>query len=148
MDLLRQRRQAGALCANDLSPTYCYWWYHGQPHLGFLGTVTLRNGSSRIPHRPLITPLWLAQVWKFVDRFNIGLRDSEVKLTERRSDDQFLMVSFVRAGFLGHDLTRLNICRMFLHAITLADICTIDGNSITRDAWLGTRDPCSNSEFT
>ena len=75
-----------------------------------------------------------------------GIRDSEAKLHGRRSDDHFLMVSFVRASFHGNDLTRLNICRMFLHAITLADICTIDRTLITSDAWLGTRNPCSNSE--
>ena len=84
--------------------------------VGLPGLLTDHNFET---YEGLTTPSWLAQVRKFVDRFNIGLRDSEVKLTKRRSDDPFLMVSFVRAGFLGHDLTRLNICRMFLHAITL-----------------------------
>jgi hypothetical protein len=40
----------------------------------------------------------------------------------------------------------LNICSMFLHTRTLSDISTVDGKSITLDAWLGRRDPSSCTE--
>ena len=112
--------------------------------VGLPGFLTDHNFEA---YEGLITLSWVARVWKFAHQYRIGIRDSEAKLHGRRSDDQFLMVSFVRAGFHGNDLTRHNICRMLLHAITLADICTIDGTSITHDAWLETRDPCSNSEL-
>ena len=36
---------------------------------------------------------------------------------------------------------KIRMCSRRIHAVTLADLCTIDGTSITRDAWLETRDP-------
>ena len=83
--------------SRDLSPTDGHWRYHGQPDIGFLGQLRLEvglpgflTGHNFETYEGLITPSWLVQVWKFVDRFHIGLRDSEVKLTERRYGDQFL----------------------------------------------------------
>lgn len=113
--------------------------------VGLPGFLTDHNYET---HKGLITLLWVAQIWEFTHRFRIEIRDSAAKLHERRSNDLFLMVSFVHAGFTGNDLAHLNICRMFLHVITLADLCTIAGAaSITCDAWLRTRDLCTNSEF-
>ena len=98
-------------------------------------------------YEELVSDSWVKLLWKFASRFKIETRDTAAKLNEQRTHDRFLMLEFVRAGIRGTDLARLNICRMFLHTITLADVCTVDGTSVTRDAWLGTRDPGSCTEF-
>ena len=95
----------------------------------------------------LATDSWITTVWKFTSSFKIELRDSECKLFHRRTNDLFLMEEFGRA-FSGQDLLDLNICRMFLHSVTLADISTVDGIAITLDAWLGRRDPSCGTEFS
>ena len=88
-------------------------------------------------HESLITDSWIKTVWKFADRFQIKIHDSEAQLSLLRANDQFLMDAFVRAGFRGADLLQLNICRMFLHAVTLSDIATVSGSEITLSDWEG-----------
>jgi hypothetical protein len=58
------------------------------------------------------------------------------------------MEEFALANFRGSDLVSLNICRMILHSVTLADICTVDGKAITLDAWQGQRDHSSGKEYS
>jgi hypothetical protein len=60
---------------------------------------------------------------------------------------RFFMEEFARQGFRGADLAMLNICRMFLHCVTLADICTVDGKAITLSAWQGRREWSCGAEF-
>ena len=86
----------------------------------------------------LTTASWITTVWRFTSRFKIELRDSEAKLEERRTNDQFLMLAFAKAGFRGPELNKLNICRNFLHSVTLSDISTVNGQSMSLAAWLGT----------
>ena len=57
----------------------------------------------------------------------------------QRQDDQFLIQAFLDAGFEGEDLKWLNWCRLYLRAVTLSDICTADGQFITKEAWMGRR---------
>ena len=73
---------------------------------------------------------WIKTAWQFASRFHIKLRDSKAQ------NDLFLMTEFGRL-FHGNDLLALDICRTFLHLVTLADICTVKGETITRHAWQG-----------
>jgi hypothetical protein len=53
-------------------------------------------------------------------------------------EDQFLMKAFVEiGGYEGHELFMLNTCRMFLHAVTLADISDFSGTQLSADAMEG-----------
>jgi hypothetical protein len=90
---------------------------------------------------------WITSVWKFANHFKIEVRDTGTKLFTRRTHDVFFMEEFPRQGFRGADLAMLNICRMFLHCVTLADICTVDGKVITLSAWQGRRDWSCGAEF-
>ena len=42
---------------------------------------------------------------------------------------------------------RVKVCRMFLHSVTLAGICTVDGKAVTMNAWQGCGDPSRGTEF-
>jgi hypothetical protein len=99
---------------------------------------------SKIGH--LAADSWIKTVWQFASRFKIELRDSEAQLQLRRTNDHFLMAEFGR-HFQGADLLALNICRMFLHSVTLADLCTVDGKAVTIDAWQGQRNPACGLEI-
>ena len=47
------------------------------------------------------------------------------------------MCVFQRAGFKGGELRRLNICRMFLNVVMVADIATGCGSFISMSGWNG-----------
>jgi hypothetical protein len=47
------------------------------------------------------------------------------------------MKAFATAGYRAQDLVQLNICRRFLHSVTLSDIATVSGDEITLGAWEG-----------
>ncbi len=96
----------------------------------------------------LTTASWITTVWQFASRFKIEIRDSEAKLEERRTNDQFLMLAFAKAGFRGPELNKLNICRNFLHSVTLSDISTVNGQSISLAAWQGKRDESCGNEYS
>ena len=59
-----------------------------------------------------------------------------------------LMDEFVCAGYRGLDLYALNTCRMYLHAVTLADIVTVSRLEIALSTWEGRRQPHSGSSFS
>jgi hypothetical protein len=42
------------------------------------------------------------------------------------------MEAFASGGFRAQDLAQLNVCRMFLHAVTLSNIVTVNGVALGR----------------
>lgn len=116
-----------------------------QLEVGLPGWLTEHNFST---YQVLTTPSWITTVWEFASKFKIKIRDSEAKLFLQRTNDLYLMEEFARANFRGPDLASLNICRIILHSVTLADISTVDGKAITLDAWQGRRDPLSGTEYS
>ena len=111
--------------------------------VGLPGWLTDHDFSR---YETLVTPSWITTLWQFSSRFHIELRDTATKLLPRRTNDSFLIHEFSRF-FTGPDLLVLNICSMFLHSRTLSDVTTMDGTSITLDAWNGRRDPSSCTEY-
>ena len=87
----------------------------------------------------LATPrLWLANTWEALDSTSLQLKGPLPLLGILRDGDLHLMDIFVANNFSGHDLFQLNLCRMYLQAITLADITTADGRYLEHAAWHGT----------
>jgi hypothetical protein len=99
-------------------------------------------------YQRLITSSWISMAWSFLSRFRIELRDTEAKLFLRHINDQYLIEVFSQNGFCTQNLADLNICRMYLHTVTLSDLCTVDGRAVTLDACQGRRDPSSCSEYS
>ena len=92
---------------------------------------------SRHPHFFLttalsyVTPCWWSHLGSFLIEYDITLRTTEdLPLPSLRLNDTFLMNAFILAGFRGHELARLQRCRLHLKAITLADIADGFGTSI------------------
>jgi hypothetical protein len=85
------------------------------------------------------TTSMIKNIWKFCHTHKISIEDDFGSLPLRRMEDEYLMPSFLLAGYTEGELKMLNEGRCFLHAITLADICTPKGNHITLDSYHGRR---------
>jgi hypothetical protein len=55
------------------------------------------------------------------------------------------MPLFVAAGYKDDDFLALNVCCMYLHAVTLSDLATANRIYIMQSAWTGQRNPDRNS---
>ena len=47
----------------------------------------------------------------------------------------FLMEEAIKMGFSGNKLKGINLCRLYLRVITLADLCEVEGVSRKKGAW-------------
>jgi len=83
-----------------------------------------------------VSPSWITTLWKFCHQHGISITCPVGKLSLARQGDAFLMPTFART-YSSSDLRVLNQCRMFLKAITLADLVTLDGTRILPTAYAG-----------
>ncbi len=66
---------------------------------------------------------WLTSFWRFLQRSQLTITLTKQWLPPHvRTGDVALMEHFVNLGFKASQLTQLNRCRLYLQAITLADI--------------------------
>jgi hypothetical protein len=94
-----------------------------------------------------VTKTWLTNFWEFADKFQIKIHDDTSQLKPQQQNDKFIMDELLAAGFKGYALKELNKCRMFLNAITLADIVNADGLDITINAWNGLPEDRGGSQY-
>ena len=85
----------------------------------------------------LATPTWITHTWEFLSGKHMGIEDMVPELELQREGDQYLIRVFQKAGFKGGELRRLNICRLFLKVVTVADIATGCGAFISTSGWNG-----------
>ena len=83
------------------------------------------------------TPSWIKSVWKYGWDYALDLHDKWPQLPLRRTNDHHLMELFAQHTYSAQDLKTLNECRMYLRAVTLADICTADGKEVSMAAFDG-----------
>ena len=111
----------------------------------------------------LATPCWISHIWEYCHSKGITLTPSipqerlnatdpwtkptTTQLQTRTTDDKFLMQLFAQEGYAKDKLFSLNVCRMYLQAVTLSNIATADGIFITRQAWNGTRNELRRSPY-
>ena len=79
----------------------------------------------------LVTPTWLPHLWEFMAANSMVIEDGVPDLMLEREGDMFLIREFQAAGYSGNSLEHLNLCRLFLHAVTVSDIATRCGCFIT-----------------
>ena len=81
------------------------------------------------------TDCWLKTVWKYCWDNHLTLSDPTPELPLRRIRDKHIMHQFVQSRkYSKSELRKLNVCRCFLKATTLADVCSADGKNITSQA--------------
>ena len=72
----------------------------------------------------LATPCLLTCLWRFLFLHHMRMADATPDFPLLRECDQYLIPAFLSSGYRGPQLGQLNRCRLFLQAITLADITT------------------------
>jgi hypothetical protein len=93
----------------------------------------------------LATKCWLQQTWQLMDRHEIRIEDTSPDFLLSRANDQLLVPLFHDTGIRGHELYRVNLCRLYLQVLMISDITTGCGNKITKLAWNGQRDTTRTS---
>jgi hypothetical protein len=83
----------------------------------------------------LATKCWLKSTWQFISSAKIMMSSPPNGLQIKRTNDKFLSEAFESKASPDH----LNKCRLYLQAITLADITNAEGTAISNNAWLGTK---------
>lgn len=82
-----------------------------------------------------VSKSWLRNLLSFTCQSAIRVEDDIAKLKLLRVCDKFLMRRFIDAAYQGLYLQKLNLMRMYLHAISVADIATTDGKRIYLETW-------------
>jgi hypothetical protein len=91
-------------------------------------------------HGPsLISRSWIHNIWSFNDLFHSTITLSNYWLPHPQSTSNKAIISLV-VSFTStkRELIQINICRLFLQAISISDICDTDGIHITQQAYDGT----------
>ena len=84
-----------------------------------------------------VTDSWLKSVWEKCSRFQVKVTFHDTPLCFPRKRDQWLMQTFVDAGYSGADLACLNRVRLHQQALFLSDVMgpsgrTLDPRYLTR----------------
>jgi hypothetical protein len=95
----------------------------------------------------VITPSWLKFTWKFLMKHDIQLRDDLPDFPMLRENDRPIMEALGELGWSDHHMYKLNICRMFLQVVTMAEITNGDGTRLAYDAWTGTKSITNNTSY-
>jgi hypothetical protein len=95
----------------------------------------------------LATNSWLQHLWEFCDDINFQLTSTTPQLYLARDHDKFLMTAFASHGYQDSQLTLLNLCCLFCHALRLSDISTGNGQRIPPRSWQGYPTDSSGCEF-
>ena len=88
----------------------------------------------------MIDDCWIKCTWNFLIKNDFQIDASVPALLPQRTHDCFLMERINTLDIPAHDKARLNLCRIYLQAITLSDITDAGGIQILEKAMLGQRD--------
>ena len=103
--------------------------------------------ASYATYGSLATDTWIRHTWRFLSESNVIIEEDTPTLRLRRGHDSFIIEAMANAGVSRGVLQAANRCRIFLRAVTLADICTGDGRQILYTAWLGKKDKDYTSPY-
>ena len=104
-----------------------------------LGFPFCINTCTFKPYSSYITNSWYKDLWQFLSKSAIRITEDFPDPPPLRRGDKFLMPIFARAGYRGKQLRILNEVRLFLRALTVADIASADGARVQHFAYNLTR---------
>ena len=82
----------------------------------------------------LATECWVKKVWKEASEDGIIIHERTPSLSLRRQGDQFLIPALKDCGYRNSKLQKLNLCRLRLQVITVADVVSGDGRFLLEEA--------------
>ena len=90
-------------------------------------------------------PTWCSDVKKFLHSIGAGLHFTTIQTPEvQRINDTYIM-DHIQEHITPADMELFNNCRLFLKAMTLADIVTPDGSSLDKNALCGRKNTAYRS---
>jgi hypothetical protein len=96
----------------------------------------------------IISPSWMKESWRFLAQQDICVADDLPGFGSLRQHDHLLMEGFTELGLSDAELGKLNVCRIHLQVLTIADITEGSGECITWNAWNGKRALPHTSRYT
>ena len=87
----------------------------------------------------LLTKSWIQHSWEFASKFDIRWDEYTIDVPMLRENDKEIMRYVQESEIPKREWKSINKCRIYLRAYSLSDICTGDGNYITKDAFTGKR---------
>ena len=111
-----------------------------------VGNFILNYDYNKFSH--LVYSGWVTHMWKFTSDMKYTFSGWTNVLKPQRKNDIYIMEEFVRFGYTKKKLQLLNKCRIYLHAISLADIVNGRGNQISKNYLQGHRDVARRSTFS
>ena len=106
-------------------------WLHQIAGFSFCPLARPRSTYHHIEDR------WYQTTLRFLFECNARIETSEHIDIYCRDHDSCLMEDFMLTDHTPSELKQLNYCRLFLRVVTLSDICTAKGDTITRQCWEG-----------
>jgi hypothetical protein len=97
--------------------------------------------------KPLFSETWVKKLLVYCQRNNLRIKDSAGDIPKRNLNDKYIIQEFVKKGFRGSHLRKLNECRMFIQAITIGDLVSLDGSKIERWALTGKEKAANRAHF-
>ena len=85
---------------------------------------------------PYLSDCWYKHLFKFVSKQPLEIVEDYPEVPTLRDRDSYIMQAFIDAGFRNKDLYLLNIMRMAMKVVTIADIATPDGKKLLQRAFL------------
>jgi hypothetical protein len=81
------------------------------------------------------TPAWYGGLLDFITKHPIEILEDCQQLTLLRQKDQYIMQGFINAGYRKQDLKILNFMGMSIRAVSVADIASATGKTISHLSW-------------
>jgi hypothetical protein len=82
-----------------------------------------------------------------MDAYQMRIEDTSPDFLRSRANDQLLIPFFYEHEIRGHQLHRIDLCRLYLQVLTISDITTGWATKITTTAWNGERDMTRKSRY-
>jgi hypothetical protein len=79
---------------------------------------------------PIATNGWVTHTWKFLQEYQIVIKDDLPDFIPLRHNDSLLIPLFVKNGFSGQELRFLHQCRLYLQVSWLSELTIGDGTKL------------------
>ena len=86
--------------------------------------------ESFASYKEHVTWCWLASIWEKCDTYGVQISMNDIPIELTRERDKWLMWEFVRVGYKGAELRRLNRVRLYQMVIFLSDVIGASGRSL------------------
>jgi hypothetical protein len=97
----------------------------------------------------IIDHMWVTSIWKFTHQAQLTIQvEHQWVPSLARQHDTALMDVALQLNFLTSQLVMINMCHLHLQALTISDVATASGTTITQSALKGEIDnQCASSLF-